>query len=204
MKIWANTVVHNEENFIWFAIMSVVDYVDKVLVYDTGSTDQTVSIIKEIKKAYQESYREKWCHSLAKEITIDILPGLPPYSEIECKTENELNKMIEILKLDKSKMRFGAFDKTYNEYYDIPTEIINNKTPSLTFENIINEIKPIKNQDLLQKIYELYKPKKISRNKSKKVLKKNLINDTTSIFQNPYHNDYEFFVYLVYLDRVFL
>ena len=80
--------------------------------------------------------------------------------------------MIEILKLDKSKMRFGAFDKTYNEYYDIPTDIINNKTPSLTFENIINEIKPIKNQDLLQKIYELYKPKKISRNKSKKSSRK--------------------------------
>ena len=50
MKIWANTVVHNEENFIWFAIMSVVDYVDKVLVYDTGSTDQTVSIINGIKR----------------------------------------------------------------------------------------------------------------------------------------------------------
>lgn len=48
MKIWANTIVHNEENFIWFAIMSVVDYVDKILVWDTGSTDKTVEIIKEI------------------------------------------------------------------------------------------------------------------------------------------------------------
>lgn len=50
MKIWANTIVNNEENFIWFAIMSVVDYVDKVLVWDTGSTDKTVQIIKEIIK----------------------------------------------------------------------------------------------------------------------------------------------------------
>ncbi len=50
MKIWANTIVHNEENFIWFAIMSVIDYVDKILVWDTGSTDQTVEIIKEIIK----------------------------------------------------------------------------------------------------------------------------------------------------------
>lgn len=50
MKIWANTIVHNEENFIWFAIMSVIDFVDKVLVYDTGSTDKTVEIIKEIQK----------------------------------------------------------------------------------------------------------------------------------------------------------
>ncbi len=51
MKIWANTIVNNEENFIWFAIMSIVDYVDKILVWDTGSTDKTVEIIKEIKKA---------------------------------------------------------------------------------------------------------------------------------------------------------
>lgn len=50
MKIWANTIVHNEENFIWFAIMSVVDFVDKVLIYDTGSTDKTLEIIKEIQK----------------------------------------------------------------------------------------------------------------------------------------------------------
>ena len=50
MKIWANTIVNNEENFIWFAIMSVVDYVDKILIWDTGSTDKTVEIIKEIIK----------------------------------------------------------------------------------------------------------------------------------------------------------
>lgn len=50
MKIWANTIVNNEENFVWFSIMSVVDFVDQVLVYDTGSTDKTVEIIKEIQK----------------------------------------------------------------------------------------------------------------------------------------------------------
>lgn len=49
-KIWAHTIVYNEENFIWFAIMSVVDYVDKVLVWDSGSTDKTVEIINEIRK----------------------------------------------------------------------------------------------------------------------------------------------------------
>ena len=48
MTIWANTIVNNEENFIWFAIMSVLDYVDKILVWDTGSTDKTVEVIKTI------------------------------------------------------------------------------------------------------------------------------------------------------------
>lgn len=50
MKIFANTIVYNEENFIWFAIMSVVDYVDKILIWDTGSDDNTVKIIKDLKK----------------------------------------------------------------------------------------------------------------------------------------------------------
>ncbi|OGE72240.1 hypothetical protein A3H40_02570 [Candidatus Daviesbacteria bacterium RIFCSPLOWO2_02_FULL_38_15] len=52
MKIWANCIVHNEENFIWFAVMSVIDYADKVLVWDTGSTDKTIDIIREIREIW--------------------------------------------------------------------------------------------------------------------------------------------------------
>lgn len=59
MKIWANTIVHNEENFIWFAVMSVIDYVDKILIWDTGSTDKTVEIISEIKKVREEKIQFK-------------------------------------------------------------------------------------------------------------------------------------------------
>lgn len=50
MTIWANTIVNNEENFLWFSVMSVVDFVDKVLIWDTGSTDKTLEVIKELKK----------------------------------------------------------------------------------------------------------------------------------------------------------
>jgi glycosyltransferase involved in cell wall biosynthesis len=52
MKIWANTIIQNEERYIWFSIMSVINYVDKVLVWDTGSTDNTVHIVKQIQKDY--------------------------------------------------------------------------------------------------------------------------------------------------------
>ena len=48
MKIWAHTLVMNEDRFIWYAVMSVIDYVDKILIFDTGSTDGTVRIIKGI------------------------------------------------------------------------------------------------------------------------------------------------------------
>lgn len=59
MTIWANCIVNNEENFIWFAIMSIVDFVDKVLIYDSGSTDKTVEIIKEVKKIKGEKIEFK-------------------------------------------------------------------------------------------------------------------------------------------------
>ena len=48
MKIVAHALVKNEENWIWYSLMSVIDYVDEILVWDTGSTDKTVEIIKSI------------------------------------------------------------------------------------------------------------------------------------------------------------
>jgi glycosyltransferase involved in cell wall biosynthesis len=47
-NITVHTIVKNEERWVWYAIMSVKDYVDKVLIYDTGSDDRTVEIIKTI------------------------------------------------------------------------------------------------------------------------------------------------------------
>ena len=48
-NITAHMLVRNEERFVWFAIKSIVDYVDQVLIYDTGSDDNTISLIKSIK-----------------------------------------------------------------------------------------------------------------------------------------------------------
>ncbi len=46
--ITAQVLVGNEENWVWYAINSILDWVDQVLVWDTGSTDKTVNIIKSI------------------------------------------------------------------------------------------------------------------------------------------------------------
>lgn len=48
-KIWVNCLVKNEERWIWYALNSVLAYVDKILVWDTGSTDSTMAIVKSIK-----------------------------------------------------------------------------------------------------------------------------------------------------------
>lgn len=50
--ITAHSLVKNEENFIWYSIKSIIDYVDHIIVYDTGSTDGTVEIIKGLAKEY--------------------------------------------------------------------------------------------------------------------------------------------------------
>lgn len=48
-EIWGHCLVRNEECWIWYAINSVIDYLDKIIVWDTGSTDKTVQIIKLLK-----------------------------------------------------------------------------------------------------------------------------------------------------------
>ncbi|HSV94363.1 MAG TPA: glycosyltransferase [Spirochaetia bacterium] len=47
-KIVVHCLVKNEENFIWYAINSVLPFVDKIMVWDNGSTDKTVEIINTI------------------------------------------------------------------------------------------------------------------------------------------------------------
>ena len=46
--ITAHMIVKNEDQWIWFAINSVLPYVDSILITDTGSTDNTIKIIKSI------------------------------------------------------------------------------------------------------------------------------------------------------------
>ena len=48
-KIIVHCLVKNEERFIWYALQSVLPFVDKIVVWDTGSNDSTVELIKTIK-----------------------------------------------------------------------------------------------------------------------------------------------------------
>lgn len=47
-------VVKNEEKWVWFSIISIIDYVDKVIVFDTGSKDSTRDILNTLKAIYPE------------------------------------------------------------------------------------------------------------------------------------------------------
>ncbi|MDZ4229406.1 MAG: glycosyltransferase, partial [Patescibacteria group bacterium] len=48
-KLTSHTLVKNEEVWIKPALESVINFADPMLVWDTASTDKTVSIIKSIK-----------------------------------------------------------------------------------------------------------------------------------------------------------
>ncbi len=46
--ITAHILVKNEDQWVWFALQSILPYADHILVTDTGSTDKTIEIIKSI------------------------------------------------------------------------------------------------------------------------------------------------------------
>ncbi len=56
--ITVHTLVRNEEKFVWYALQSVLPFVEKIFVWDTGSTDKTVEIIRTIKSPKLE-FEEK-------------------------------------------------------------------------------------------------------------------------------------------------
>lgn len=56
--ITAHVLVKNEDKYLWFAIMSVIDYMDKMIIFDTGSEDNTIRIVKGIMASNPE-YNEK-------------------------------------------------------------------------------------------------------------------------------------------------
>ncbi|MCJ7805514.1 glycosyltransferase [Patescibacteria group bacterium] len=59
MKISVNCIVRNEESFLWFAVNSVADWVDEILLWDTGSTDLTPKVIEALSKKYPSKIKPK-------------------------------------------------------------------------------------------------------------------------------------------------
>lgn len=52
MPLTVHCLIKNEENFVGYALRSVIDFADKILIFDTGSKDRTVEIVKELVKSY--------------------------------------------------------------------------------------------------------------------------------------------------------
>lgn len=67
-KITVHMVVKNEDRFLWYSIMSVINFVERIIIFDTGSEDNTVKVIKSInsKKIYFEQKRDVTKEMLTK------------------------------------------------------------------------------------------------------------------------------------------
>ena len=55
--ITAHCLVKNEEVYVKAAIMSVIDYIDRIIIFDAGSTDNTIHILKKISQ--NKKYKDK-------------------------------------------------------------------------------------------------------------------------------------------------
>jgi len=47
-RVTAHCLVKNEQRWVWFALMSVLDFVDEILVWDDSSTDATAKVVAQI------------------------------------------------------------------------------------------------------------------------------------------------------------
>lgn len=65
-RITVHTLVKNEERFLWYSVAVWAPYADKVLVWDTGSTDRTPEVIEALKKQF------------GSKIEVKSLPGIAP------------------------------------------------------------------------------------------------------------------------------
>lgn len=45
-------MIKNEGRWLWYSVGSVIDHVDKILLWDTGSTDSSLEVEKELEKKY--------------------------------------------------------------------------------------------------------------------------------------------------------
>ncbi len=107
-----------------------------------------------VQKAYHETLREKWKVPSVNEIVIDVIPGLPPYIEIEATSEEKMLNMCSKLGLSIENAKYGAYGKQFDEYYGIPQSVADDQVAELRFETIVKHLKPFikKNKALLTRI----------------------------------------------------
>jgi adenylate cyclase class 2 len=108
--------------------------------------------LKEI--AYHETLREKWLTKGGVEVTIDVIPGLPPYTEIEAKSVDKMKQVISKLGFDLSKATYGAYGVVYTIYYGMPDTVINKTVSELKFATVDKVLGKYckKNKELLKKV----------------------------------------------------
>lgn len=142
----------NEGNKITFTIKKKVGEYDREWEVTVDNQDTIDEMLLElgIRRKYSlEKFREKYKYGNS-ELVFDYYPGLPPYLEIESKTETELFDLMK--KLNLTEERFGVKD-LYLEQYGITKD---RKENDLLFSNVIEIMSPFitKNKDVFIRLVE--------------------------------------------------
>lgn len=115
----------------------------EVLVNDYDMINLMLNQLNIVKDYELHKYREIYQNGI-DEVIFDHMPGLPPYMEIESKTVDDLESLMNLLNV-KTEVKFYAKD-LYYENYGITKDRPNN---TITFQNIESEMELLitKNRD---------------------------------------------------------
>ena len=95
----------------------------EIEVDDFAATNKLLNELGFQPKGYQENKRTRYLLN-GVEIDIDQWPMIPAYLEIEGKNEEEINQMIELLEVDKTKVTSKDVMGIYFDVYNIDIEQI--------------------------------------------------------------------------------
>jgi glycosyltransferase involved in cell wall biosynthesis len=124
--VTVHTIAKNEDRFIWYALKSVLPYVEKVLVFDTGSTDKTVQIIKELARKYKNlefrkcpvSDPDEYGKLREKQVNLTKTPWFLVLDGDEIWPEKELIRLLQLTK-ELPKEKIAVVNRTRNCVGDI-------------------------------------------------------------------------------------
>ncbi len=180
-------IVKNEEDNLYRSISSIQKFIDQIILVDTGSSDNTISIAKKLKC---DIYNYKWDDNFAsaKNYAIDKVTGdwilfLDADEEFEAGSSSKLRETIKIAEDSNYESilillrNINKFGKYSNELH--PLRIWKNKN-SVRYKNPIHEVlqnykKPALKSDLVVRHYgygDISSDKKAEKNKRNfKILK---------------------------------
>lgn len=114
-------------------------------------------------KAYHETRRIKYKSKGGElkginELTIDTIPGMPPYVEVEAKDEKTMFKVAKKLGLEKGDEHYGPYGKTFAEVYGFDQKWFDNDFDRLDFETFADRLKEhvTKNMEMFEKAVSMF------------------------------------------------
>lgn len=144
MKVYVYAISKNEEKFAkrWYESMKEAD---GVFVLDTGSTDKTVDILKELGVNVKEEIINPWRFDIARNKSLDMLPNdesICVCTDLDEVFESGWRKRLEDIISDNDRLRYNyiwSFDKYGNPEVNFYQEKIH-KRKGYKWVNPVHEV----------------------------------------------------------------